>query len=51
MPNNTLQGTFDPWPIFAAAKMFPASNAPERGRSPNFQNQVFIPLRLMPPTR
>lgn len=31
--NNTLQGTFDPWPIFAIAKTFPASNAPERGRS------------------
>lgn len=30
--NNTLQGTFDPWPICAAARMAPASNAPERGR-------------------
>ena len=30
--NNTLQGTFDPWPIFAVAKMSPASNAPESGR-------------------
>ena len=43
MPNNTLQGTFDPWPIFAAAKMFPASNAPERGRYvllPEFNYEV-----------
>lgn len=32
MPNNTLQGTFDPRPIFAIAKTYLASNAPERGR-------------------
>ncbi len=30
--NNTLQGTFDPLPIFAIAKTGIASNAPERGR-------------------
>jgi len=32
MHNNTLQVTFDPLPIFAAAKTGIASNAPERGR-------------------
>lgn len=31
-PNNTLQATFDPLPIFAAAKTAIASNAPELGR-------------------
>lgn len=31
-PNNTLQGTFDPLPTFAAAKAVIASNAPERER-------------------
>ena len=30
--NNTLQATFDPLPIFAAAKAAIASNAPERRR-------------------
>jgi len=30
--NNTLQATFDPLPVFAAAKTAIASNAPERGR-------------------
>ena len=30
--NNTLQATFDPLPIFAAAKTAIASNAPELGR-------------------
>ena len=29
-PNNILQGTFEQWTIFAGAKTFPASNAPER---------------------
>jgi hypothetical protein len=32
VPNNTLQVTFDPLPIFAAARTGIASNAPERGR-------------------
>ncbi len=31
VPNNTLQVTFDPPPIFAAAKTGIALNAPERG--------------------
>lgn len=31
-PNKALQGTFDPPPIFAIAKMGVASNAPERRR-------------------
>lgn len=30
--NKTLQVTFDPLPIFAAAKAVIGSNAPERGR-------------------
>lgn len=31
-PNNTLQATFDPLPIYSVAKAAIASNAPERGR-------------------
>lgn len=31
-PNNTLQATYDPLPIFDAAKMLFVSNAPERRR-------------------
>jgi hypothetical protein len=31
-PNKSLQGTFDPQPIFAAAKTGIASNAPELRR-------------------
>jgi hypothetical protein len=33
-PNKSLQVTFDPPPIFAAAKTVVASNAPELRRSP-----------------
>jgi hypothetical protein len=32
VPNQSLQGTFDPSPIFAAAKTVAASNAPELRR-------------------
>lgn len=32
MPNKSLQQTFDPPPIFAAAKIAAASNAPELKR-------------------
>lgn len=32
MPNQSLQGMFDPSPIFAAAKTAAASNAPELKR-------------------
>ena len=32
LPNQSLQGTFDPSPIFAAAKTVAASNAPELKR-------------------
>jgi len=31
-PNNVLQGTLDPLAIFAVAKVFIASSAPEYGR-------------------
>lgn len=41
VPNNVLQGTFDPPPIFAVAKTAVASNATEHRRSMAMQ----IPLR------
>lgn len=39
VPNKSLQGTFDPLPIFAAAKTGIASNAPELRRWASIQRE------------
>jgi len=38
-PNKSLQGTFDPPPVFAAAKTAVASNAPALRRSDAMKEQ------------